>query len=52
MKTLVGYAAHLGFEEGLTAEQDLVTGYVTNSRDATEGLRVFLEHRAPRYSGS
>lgn len=52
MKTLVGYAAHLGFEEGLTAEQELVTGYVTRSHDAKEGLRAFLEHRAPRYSGS
>jgi enoyl-CoA hydratase len=52
MKTLVGYAAHLGFEDGLTAEQELVTGYVTSSHDAKEGLRAFLEHRAPRYSGS
>ena len=52
MKTLVGYAAHLGFEEGLTAEQELVTGYVTRSHDAKEGLRAFLEHRAPRYTGS
>ncbi len=51
MKTLVGYAAHLGFEEALTAEQELVTGYVTNSDDATEGLRAFLERRAPRYTG-
>ena len=52
MKTLVGYAAHLGFEEALTAEQELVTKYVTSSYDAKEGLRAFLEHRAPRYSGS
>lgn len=52
MKTLVGYAAHLGFEEALTAEQELVTGYVTRSHDATEGLRAFLERRAPRYTGT
>jgi enoyl-CoA hydratase/carnithine racemase len=52
MKTLVGYAAHLGFEEALSAEQELVTGYVTRSHDAKEGLRAFLEHRAPRYTGS
>ena len=36
----------------LRAEQELVTGYVTRSHDAKEGLRAFLEHRAPRYSGS
>ena len=51
MKTLVGYAEHLGFEEALTAEQDLVTGYATRSHDAKEGLRAFLERRAPLYTG-
>ena len=51
MKTLVGYSAHLEFEEALTAEQNLVVGYATRSHDATEGLRAFLEHRAPSYTG-
>ena len=51
MKTLVGYAAHLEFEEALTAEQNLVVGYATRSEDATEGLRAFLERRPPRYTG-
>ena len=51
VKTLVGYAEHLGFEEALTAEQDLVVGYATRSHDAKEGLRAFLERRAPLYTG-
>ena len=38
MKTLVGYAAHLGFEEALTAEQELVTGYVTTQPRRHRGL--------------
>ena len=51
VKTLVGYAAHLGFEDALTAEQELVVGYATRSHDAKEGLRAFLERRAPGYTG-
>jgi len=51
MKTLIGYASHLEFEEALTAEQNLVVGYATRSADATEGLRAFLERRPPRYTG-
>jgi enoyl-CoA hydratase/carnithine racemase len=51
VKTLVGYAEHLGFEDALTAEQDLVAGYATRSHDAKEGLRAFLERRAPSYIG-
>ena len=38
-------------DRALTAEQDLVAGYATRSRDAKEGLRAFLEHRAPTYTG-
>jgi enoyl-CoA hydratase/carnithine racemase len=52
MKTLLGYSDHLGFEDALTAEQDLVVGYATRSHDATEGLLAFLERRAPRYTGA
>jgi enoyl-CoA hydratase len=51
VKTLVGFAEHLGFEDALTAEQDLVVGYATRSHDAKEGLRAFLERRAPAYTG-
>lgn len=51
VKTLVGYATHLPFEDALTAEQDLVVGYATRSHDAKEGLRAFLERRAPNYLG-
>jgi enoyl-CoA hydratase len=52
LKTLIGYSEHLGFEEALTAERDLVTTYATTSHDATEGLVAFLEHRAARYTGT
>jgi enoyl-CoA hydratase/carnithine racemase len=51
VKTLVGYAAHLGFEDALSAEQDLVVGYATRSHDAKEGLRAFLERRTPGFTG-
>jgi enoyl-CoA hydratase/carnithine racemase len=51
MKTLVGYSGRLGFEDALSAEQDLVLGYATRSHDATEGLLAFLERRPPRYTG-
>ena len=43
MKTLIGYSGHLDFEKALSAEVDLVTGYATESNDATEGLFAFLE---------
>jgi enoyl-CoA hydratase/carnithine racemase len=52
MKTLIGYSAHLAFEDALGAEQDLVTAYATRSHDATEGLLAFLERRPPRYTGT
>jgi enoyl-CoA hydratase len=52
MKTLLGYSDHLPFEEALSAEQDLVLGYATQSHDATEGLLAFLERRPPRYTGA
>jgi enoyl-CoA hydratase/carnithine racemase len=52
MKTLLGYSDHLSFEKALDAEQELVMGYATKSHDATEGLLAFLEHRAPRYTGT
>ena len=52
LKTLVGYSEHLGFEDALTAEQDLVVGYATQSHDATEGLTAFLERRPPRFTGA
>ena len=52
LKTLVGYSEHLGFEDALTAEQDLVVGYATQSHDATEGLIAFLERRPPRFTGA
>jgi enoyl-CoA hydratase len=51
MKTLIGYSEHLGFEDALSAEQNLVVGYATTSHDATEGLLAFLERRPPRYTG-
>ena len=47
MKTLVGYAAHLGFEEALTAEQELVTGYVDQQPRRHGGLA-----RVPRTPGA
>jgi enoyl-CoA hydratase len=52
MKTLVSYSAHMGFEDALSAEQELVVGYATKSHDAVEGLLAFLERRPPRYTGS
>ena len=51
MKTLLAYSEHLGFEDALTAEQEIVVGYATGSHDATEGLVAFLERRPPRYTG-
>jgi enoyl-CoA hydratase/carnithine racemase len=51
MKTLVGYSEHLAFEDALSAEQELVVEYATQSHDATDGLEAFLESRAPRYTG-
>jgi enoyl-CoA hydratase/carnithine racemase len=52
MKTLLGYSGHLEFEEALSAEVDLVVGYATESKDATEGLFAFLERRPPDFTGS
>ena len=52
MKTLVSYAAHMEFEDALSAEQELAVGYATKSHDAVEGLLAFLERRPPRYTGS
>jgi enoyl-CoA hydratase/carnithine racemase len=51
MKTLVGYSEHLAFEDALSAEQELVMEYATQSHDATEGLEAFLARRAPNYTG-
>ena len=52
MKTLIGYSGHLDFEKALSAEVDLVTGYATESNDATEGLFAFLERRPPNFMGT
>jgi enoyl-CoA hydratase len=51
MKALVGYAAHMELEAGLSAEMELVVDYATRSHDATEGLFAFLERRSPKWTG-
>jgi enoyl-CoA hydratase len=51
MKTLIGYAVDLPFDQALAAELDLVHRYATTSYDATEGLDAFATRRKPQYRG-
>ena len=49
-KEAVGAAFDLPLAEGLRLEEDLYT-LLQTTRDRTEGVRAFLERRAPRFRG-
>jgi enoyl-CoA hydratase len=50
MLALVGTAMEAPLEEGLTREQEALAG-LHQTADAAEGIRAFLEKRAPRFTG-
>jgi enoyl-CoA hydratase/carnithine racemase len=50
MLALVRTAMEAPLEEGLTQEQDALAG-LHRTADAAEGIRAFLEKRAPRFTG-
>jgi enoyl-CoA hydratase/carnithine racemase len=50
MLALVRTAMEASLEEGLAKEQEALAG-LHRTADAAEGIRAFLEKRAPRFTG-